>query len=199
MIGAAENETSPFIATAHHSGQRVVFAPPRDAPLGVVVNRRVGEAHPGDHPAQEPIAFGHRHQRAERLPPEEVEVGGSRLELGLRERVEDAVIEPRRSTLEHARAARLPAGREHHREPGLPALEHLGDQGRGLLEIRIQHDDDVCVQADRRVQPRADRGLMPEVSVSEKTCPRGWDARSVLATESVSSRLPSSTKIVWTS
>jgi hypothetical protein len=145
---------------AQHPAQRELGLPagPR---IAAVRHRRLREADPDGHAAQEARPLGHRQQRVERRPVHQPEVAGVVRELDPREPREHAVEPARGGDLE----ARLAGARLAHRVDDVgaasPGGQHLRDQLRRVLEVGVDHHDDVAAGV---LQPGAERRLVAEVA-----------------------------------
>ncbi len=139
----------------------VYLVSPGVAGVALVGDGRLGEADPDGHAAQEARALGHRQQRVQRAAVEQAEVAGVRLEVDLGELVEQ-LVEPRGGgELEGGLALALLAHRVDDVGALAPLGDHLGDQLRRVLQVGVDHRDDV---ADRVLQAGGERGLVAEVA-----------------------------------
>ena len=131
------------------------------AGIALVGDGGLVEADPHRHSAQETRALGHRQQRVERAAVEQAEVARVRLEVHLRELVEQPVEPRSRGQLERGLAGALLANGVHHLGALAPASDHLGDQLGGILQVGVEHRHDVaaCV-----LQAGGQRGLVAEVA-----------------------------------
>ncbi len=145
---------------AQHLAQRVLGLA-GVARVALVGDGGLREADPHGHAAQEARALGHRQQRVQRAAVEQAEVAGVGLEVDLGELVEQ-LVEPRGGgELEGGLALALLAHRVDDVGALAPLGDHLGDQLRRVLQVGVDHRDDV---ADRVLEAGGERGLVAEVA-----------------------------------
>ena len=131
------------------------------ARVALVGDGGLREADPHGHAAQEARALGHRQQRVQRAAVEQAEVAGVGLEVDLGELVEQ-LVEPRGGgELEGGLALALLAHRVDDVGALAPLGDHVGDQLRRVLQVGVDHRDDV---ADGVLEAGGQRGLVAEVA-----------------------------------
>ena len=145
---------------AQHLAQRVLRLA-GVARVALVGDGGLVEADPHGHAAQETRALGHRQQRVQRAPVEQAEVAGVWLEVHLGELVEELVEPGGGRELERGLALALLAHGVDHVCPLAPAGDHVRDQLGRVLQVGVEHRDDVSGGV---LESGGERGLVAEVA-----------------------------------
>ena len=134
---------------------------PRGARRAIEGHRSLAEPDPGEHAAHEPVALGHGEKAVERPAIDQAEIARVTRRRNVAEPPHEAIEEVGRRALEPAFPLTGGALGRDDVVALLPFGDHLQDDFRRVLQIRVHHDDRA---ASGMIEPDGDRDLVTEIA-----------------------------------